>query len=126
MNVPLTLQFSADESEHASHERTSPLKLSDSGSGNINAMSLAGGSIYLYLGSRFHARDEGELAGLIAHEIGHIKMRDTTELYAQYYTDHFAGNTMEKTSKCLSEERAFSGAGEASTVFRAEPPSHNA
>ena len=44
----------------------------------INAFALPGGFIYVNRGTVEAARNESELAGVIAHEIGHVVMRHST------------------------------------------------
>ncbi len=45
----------------------------------VNAMALPGGYIYVFSGLFLAARNEGELAGVLAHEIGHVESRHATE-----------------------------------------------
>jgi hypothetical protein len=45
----------------------------------INAFALPGGPIYVNVGTIQAADDEGELAGVIAHEISHVVLRHATE-----------------------------------------------
>jgi hypothetical protein len=45
----------------------------------INAFALPGGPIYVNVGTIQAADDEGELAGVIAHEISHVILRHSTE-----------------------------------------------
>jgi Zn-dependent protease with chaperone function len=45
----------------------------------INAFALPGGPIYVNLGTIREADDEGELVGVIAHEISHVVLRHSTE-----------------------------------------------
>ena len=49
----------------------------------VNAFALPGGYVYLTRGLIALAEDEAELAGVIAHEIGHIAARHTAERYSQ-------------------------------------------
>src|SRR5512142_416795 len=42
----------------------------------VNAMSLPGGYVYINRGVVMHASNASELAGVIAHEIGHVEHRD--------------------------------------------------
>ncbi len=49
----------------------------------VNAFALPGGYIYLSRGLMALANDEAELAGVIAHEIGHITGRHSAERYSQ-------------------------------------------
>ncbi len=45
----------------------------------INAFALPGGPIYVNVGTIQEADDEGELAGVMAHEISHVVLRHATE-----------------------------------------------
>src|SRR5215212_7626732 len=45
---------------------------------DINAFALPGGYIYLNRGVLENARNEGEVAGVIAHEISHVELRHGT------------------------------------------------
>lgn len=42
----------------------------------VNAMSLPGGFVYINRGIVTHASNASELAGVIAHEVGHVEHRD--------------------------------------------------
>ena len=45
----------------------------------INAFALPGGPIYVNVGTIQAADDEGQLAGVIAHEISHVVLRHSTQ-----------------------------------------------
>jgi len=45
----------------------------------INAFALPGGPIYINVGTIQAADDEGQLAGVIAHEISHVVLRHSTQ-----------------------------------------------
>ncbi len=45
----------------------------------INAFALPGGPIYVNVGTLQAADDEGELAGVLAHEISHVVLRHSTQ-----------------------------------------------
>ncbi|MEO5373339.1 MAG: M48 family metalloprotease [Alphaproteobacteria bacterium] len=49
----------------------------------VNAMALPGGHIYITRGLIAIANNEAELAGVLAHEIGHVTARHTAERYSQ-------------------------------------------
>ena len=49
----------------------------------VNAFALPGGHIYLHTGLLLRARDVNELAGVIAHEIGHVVRRHIARNYAK-------------------------------------------
>jgi predicted Zn-dependent protease len=48
----------------------------------VNAMALPGGYVYITRGLLALAGDEAEMAGVLAHEIGHITARHTAERYS--------------------------------------------
>jgi predicted Zn-dependent protease len=53
--------------------------------GEVNAFAAPGGYLYVYSGLLLAARDEAELAGVLAHEIGHVVARHSAnQLAAQY------------------------------------------
>ncbi len=45
---------------------------------NINAFALPGGPIYMNTGLLTHADNEGQVVGVLAHEIGHVALRHGT------------------------------------------------
>jgi predicted Zn-dependent protease len=47
----------------------------------INAFALPGGAIYVHTGTIQKAKDAAELAGVLAHEIGHVTARHVAHLY---------------------------------------------
>lgn len=49
----------------------------------LNAFAVPGGYIYITRGLMALAGDEAELAGVVAHEIGHITARHTAQRYSQ-------------------------------------------
>lgn len=49
----------------------------------VNAMALPGGHIYITRGLIALANNEAELAGVLAHEVGHVNARHTAERYSQ-------------------------------------------
>ena len=49
----------------------------------INAFALPGGYIYLTRGLIYLCQNEAQLAGVIAHEIGHITARHTARRYTK-------------------------------------------
>jgi len=51
----------------------------------VNAFALPGGYIYVYTGLLKRAESEAELAGVLAHEIGHVAARHATERLTLMY-----------------------------------------
>lgn len=58
---------------------------------DLNAFALPGGPMYVNRGMVEAARDEGEIAGVMAHEISHVALRHAT---AQATKNSSAGNTL--------------------------------
>jgi Zn-dependent protease with chaperone function len=54
-----------------------PLTVEVSSSSVVNAFALPGGKIYLFDGLLQKARNPDEIAGVIAHELGHVQHRDS-------------------------------------------------
>jgi predicted Zn-dependent protease len=52
---------------------------------DINAFALPGGFVYVNRGVLESARDEGEVAGVIAHEIAHVALRHGTHNASKAY-----------------------------------------
>jgi hypothetical protein len=52
---------------------------------DINAFALPGGYIFVFAGTIAAARNEGELAGVIAHEIAHVALRHGTNQASKAY-----------------------------------------
>lgn len=51
----------------------------------LNAFALPGGYIYIYTGLLKELDDEAQLAGVLAHEIGHVTARHSTERLTAIY-----------------------------------------
>ncbi len=52
---------------------------------NINAFALPGGPIYVHTGTIEAAENESQIAGVIAHEIGHVVLRHATNNASKAY-----------------------------------------
>jgi beta-barrel assembly-enhancing protease len=48
---------------------------------DLNAFAVPGGHVYMNTGTILAARDMGEVAGVMAHEIGHVALRHTAQSY---------------------------------------------
>ena len=57
----------------------------------VNAFALPGGYIYITRGLLALAENEAEMAGVLAHEIGHVTARHTAERYGQTMAANVAG-----------------------------------
>jgi predicted Zn-dependent protease len=49
----------------------------------VNAFAVPGGFVYLARGILAYVNDEAELAGVVAHEIGHIAARHSAQQYSR-------------------------------------------
>lgn len=56
---------------------------------DINAFALPGGFIYVNRGTLEAAQDEAQLAGVLAHETGHVVMRHATHQASEMYLMQF-------------------------------------
>ncbi|UCF05401.1 MAG: M48 family metalloprotease [bacterium] len=52
---------------------------------DLNAFALPGGYIYIYSGLMKELDDESQLAGVLAHEVGHVTARHSTERLTAMY-----------------------------------------
>ena len=52
----------------------------------VNAFALPGGYVYVTRGLLSLAADEAEMAGVLAHEVGHVTARHSAERYGQAVT----------------------------------------
>jgi len=69
---------------------------------DINAFALPGGPIFVHRGTIEAARNEGELAGVMAHEISHVALRHGTgqaskQLATEFGTQMILGLALEKS-----------------------------
>jgi Zn-dependent protease with chaperone function len=70
--------------QHAPGERY-PYTFKIINASDINAFALPGGPIYINRGTIEAARNEGELAGVMAHEIAHVALRHGTNQASKAY-----------------------------------------
>jgi hypothetical protein len=77
-------------------------------SGDVNAFALPGGFIFINAGTLAAARNEGELAGVVAHEIMHVALRHGTNQASKAYV----------ASTGLGVLRSVVGSGEGSDLGR--------
>ncbi len=62
-----------------------PYQFNVVGTRDVNAFALPGGFIFVYAGAIASAKNEGELAGVIAHEITHVALRHGTNQASKAY-----------------------------------------
>jgi predicted Zn-dependent protease len=60
----------------------------------INAFALPGGAIYVHTGTIQKAHDAAELAGVLAHEVGHVTARHVAHLYRRGRNAGVAANVL--------------------------------
>lgn len=65
----------------------------------VNAFALPGGYIYLTRGLIYLCENEAQLAGVIAHEIGHITARHTAKRYTQSFSVGLLANMLGAVNK---------------------------
>ena len=65
----------------------------------VNAFALPGGYIYLTRGLIYLCENEAQLAGVIAHEIGHITARHTAKRYTQNFNVGLLANILGAVNK---------------------------
>jgi len=82
----------------ASQKPTWPYRVKVVNTSEINASAIPGGALYLQRGLLEFVEDENEMVGALAHEIGHIVARHTTN---QLMAAFLARNLYEKVKKNL-------------------------
>jgi predicted Zn-dependent protease len=76
---------------------------------NVNAFALPGGPIYVYTGTIEQAENESQLAGVLAHEIGHVVLRHSTNALTKAMA---ARGVLALVGGIMGEEvKALTGAG---------------
>jgi len=75
-----------------------PYQIKVVNSAEVNASALPGGTLYAQRGLLEFVGDENELAGVLAHEVGHVVARHTTN---QLVLNFLARNLYEKVKKNL-------------------------
>ncbi|MBD0369325.1 MAG: M48 family metalloprotease [Pyrinomonadaceae bacterium] len=68
---------------------------------DINAFALPGGFIFVNAGAIAAARNEGELAGVIAHEINHVALRHGTNQASKAYVAKTGINILRNEEEIL-------------------------
>lgn len=67
-----------------------PIRVHIVKSHEVNAFAIPGGHLYVCLGLLHHAKNEAQLAGVLAHEIGHIRLRHGSRHASKQEVFHFA------------------------------------
>lgn len=81
--------------------------------GNVNAFAAPAGHIYLYTGTILKARNVSELAGVIAHEIGHVAKRHV----ARNFNRAIATNILRQAGTAAARIAAGADAGRATAAL---------
>ncbi len=73
----------------------------------VNAFAIPGGHMYIHTGLILAADREAEVAGVMAHELGHAEERHTTQQLSRYYglsllTNVLLGKNPSQTEKVVS------------------------
>ncbi len=68
----------------------------------INAFAVPGGFVYIYTGLIIEAKNEAEIAGVLAHEIGHITQRHGVKQLIKSYGVEFVKDLILGDSSALS------------------------
>ncbi len=80
-----------------------PYSISIANYAEVNAFSLPGGPVWVHRGAIEAAETESELAGVLAHEIGHIEKRHVAR---QVTNQTLAGGLLALLGQVLPEDRA--------------------
>lgn len=86
-------------------------------SGQANAFAVPGGHLYVYTGLLLLAQDEAELAGVLAHEMGHVVARHSAnQLAAQYGLELLTSMALGENPPAVA--RTAANLGQASVMAR--------
>ncbi len=86
----------------------------------VNAFALPGGYVYITRGLLALASDEAEMAGVLAHEIGHVSARHSAERYGQAMAANIAQIGLGILFGGIAADAAGAVAGLALTSFSRE------
>ncbi len=71
----------------------------------VNAFALPGGYVYITRGLLALADNEAEVAGVLAHEIGHVTARHSAERYGQTMAANILGLGLAQTADFLPDAK---------------------
>ncbi len=86
----------------------------------INAFAIPGGAVYIHTGLITTARNSGELAGVLAHEIGHVTARHVARMYRRQRNTGFAANMVSLLLAILTGNSYVAQGGQAATGLAAQ------
>jgi beta-barrel assembly-enhancing protease len=81
-------------------------------SDDLNAMAIAGGAIYINTGTILKANNVAELAGVLAHEIGHVTERHIVRIYMQSQKAGFFAGFIDFIVGLFARSRAVRNTGD--------------
>ena len=92
-----------------------PYRIKAVNAAEVNAFALPGGPMYVYRGLLETARSEGELAGVLAHEMSHVALRHGTHQSSKAYLAQsglgILGGLLGKSAGTSSMVNAIGGVG---------------
>jgi Zn-dependent protease with chaperone function len=92
-----------------------PYQIKAVNAAEVNAFALPGGPMYVYRGLLETARSEGELAGVLAHEMSHVALRHGTHQASKAYLAQsglgILGGLLGKSAGTSNVVNAIGGAG---------------
>ncbi len=86
----------------------------------INAFAIPGGTVYVHTGLIMAANSSGELAGVLAHEIGHVTARHVAHLYRRQRNTGLAANLLGMLIAILSGSSYLAQGGQLATGVAAQ------
>jgi len=86
----------------------------------INAFAIPGGAVYVHTGLITTAKNSGELAGVLAHEIGHVTARHVAQMYRRQRNTGFAANIVSILLAILTGNSYVAQGGQAATGLAAQ------
>ena len=81
-------------------------------SDDLNAFAIAGGAIYINTGTILKVDDVSELAGVLAHEIGHVTERHVVRIYQQQEKAGFFAGVVDFIVGLVAGSRAVLNTGD--------------
>ena len=86
----------------------------------INAFAIPGGAVYVHTGLITAASSSGELAGVLAHEIGHVTARHVAHLYRRQRNTGLVANLLGMIIAMLSGNSYLAQGGQLATGVAAQ------
>jgi predicted Zn-dependent protease len=86
----------------------------------INAFAIPGGAVYVHTGLIAAASDSAELAGVLAHEIGHVTARHVAHLYRRQRNTGVVAQVVSIVIAIISGNRYIAQGGQLATGVAAQ------